>query len=352
MNSTGKLYRIKVLTSDGVKPIDEVNIGDKVYEYGTGNLLEVTGIMKHKPSTVYYVAYSDGRCTMFLENEPYFDGYQIIKDGFNNESKVNIIQHPIEFNKDKVVNPLPLDPYLAGPLFIYGDYTIPLMNLPYYPYHHTNKLNEEYLESLSFIQTIYDIDDKILILFKDINDKGECHITWNELCNKYNMNEFYKDKITQIPIEYAQSSFNDREKFIRGIFDIGCTPDVFDDGLGIIGSNENMMKEVQRVLLSLGILSRLTYSPVLNRIRGYEFRLDIIGHHSTYPGLSYNLGTITEMIELSRKFMNGGQGSATASCVDINMIKALPIKGCMYNLYLEKPNQIYLDYNYLPRVSL
>lgn len=345
MNSTSKLYRIKVLTSDGVKPIDEINIGDKVYEYETNNLLEVTGIMKYKPSTVYYVVYSDGRCTMFLENEPYFDGWQIIKDGFNHESRVNIIQPPIEFNKDKVVNPLPMDPYLAGPLFVYGDHNNPLVNLPYY---YTNKLDEKYLESLYLIQNIYDMNNNPYILFNDIRDESECAIAWNELYERFNINKFYKDQITEFPIEYIRASFNDREKFIRGIFDIGYSKDIFENGIGIVGSNKVMMNEVQRMLISLGVISKITYSPVLHRIRGFEFRLDIINHYSSDPGLFHNIENIMEVIEHEKELMDGNNYPS----IKISMIKALPIKGCMYNLYLEEPNQIYLDSNYLPRVSL
>lgn len=324
----------KIITHKGIINISEVNIGDKVYEYNTGKLLEVRGIKKSKDTEIFEVTFSDKRTSLRTHDE-------ILPAG-------EIETKPLEFNHDKVVKPLYPDPYIAGALFIYGNHEDKYLSLPL----DMDAANNEFANK-------YNLDygnrlDHNIVYFSYSYTPNKL-ITWREFFKDYDFYAKTKKKSSPIiPNEYMYGSIKDRIQFIMGVFDLGYDKTRFPDFVAIQHWNEDMLKLVQKILWSLGVPSVVEYDPIYRdderMIHKYlynrEYRLRILGDKSRWPGFFYDINKLEHFIiedswikKLEPKWIFKVQ-SSKRYC-----------HGFMNNIVLDKPSWYYTE-NYLPRLSL
>ena len=109
--------QIKVQTERGNVPIEQVTVGDVVYEYNTGHPYEVIDIVE-EDRTMYRAKYNDGRIMYHSEGE-----VDVLKS-------IVPSQECIRFGS-RIANPLQTDAYTAGAFLVYGDRSDEYMNLPF-----------------------------------------------------------------------------------------------------------------------------------------------------------------------------------------------------------------------------
>lgn len=349
MNGLNNHISTIVHTQRGDIPIEKINIGDVVYEYKSQKQLKVQGYAKSKVEQIYCIEYNDGRKTYVTLSDLIFTGKNIVKVKDKIIDK-NIICYPIEqtpviFSNNKVNDVLFPDPYIAGVLITYGDYDDKYINLP--------------LDRISANQLFahkYNLDyagklgkNKVYFRWNDIPTEPNIEaITWKEFFPRYDFYATSKNIIDDmIPIEYSQSSIQNRIQFIRGVFDIGYDLVMFPDSISIAHKHEFRLKEVQKILWSLGILSKVTYDPNLPSANERLYRLDVIGEYSRYPSLFYDINFIERVLENHYRIIYHD------STFQLNIESIYEFtNGYMTNLILDKQNAIYLVDNYLPKVSL
>lgn len=340
----------KVYTQRGIIDVKEVVPGDTVYEYGTNEKLRVISTVDSECKDLLQIVYTDGRTSICTDEENVLNGDEIIPIFELSKTKMfqEIDVSPVDFNYGRITEPLFPDPYVAGALLIYGRYDTEYINLP---------LDRSAADQLFSNKYSLDFADKLEdnTTFYAWNSSDPANpITWNEFFPKYDC--YVKSrKVTSplIPKEYTDAPIRDRMKFIMGVFDIGYNKEMFPNSVGIAHIKEERLMEVQRLLWSLGVLSKITYDPLLPLARGREYRLDILGNKERYPAFFYDINAINQQI-LNNKFVN-----------PINPFKFMidritPLKengaeiknGFTTNLLLDKHKAIYVSENFLPRVSL
>lgn len=350
MLGLGEYVPIYLQTPKGVKEAGDLMIDDIVYEYTTGKELRVI----HTEITtgrICKVTYSDGRSQICrFEENIYTGGNHIIeaRDALVRNYFHDIETREYELNNKRISTPLYPDPYIAGALIIFGKYDTPYINLPLdrsaADQLFAHKYNLDFADKLEDNTTFYSWNG---------TDKSQ-PITWKEFFPNYDFyiaSKFIRSPL--IPTEYTRASISDRKKFIMGVFDIGYNKDMFPDSVGIAHRSENRLKDVQMMLWSLGIMSRITYDPNLPIARGREYRLDIIGEYDGYPGLFYDINAIRKNLENHNKFihkLNPFQ-LKIKSIAEVKESGATVSYGYMRKIMLEKKHAIYVTENFLPRVS-
>lgn len=340
-----------VHTQRGVVNIANVIPTDFVYEYKTNKMFEVRGIKKSNICKLYKVKYSDGRTSIHPAHEPIYTGRILAPIGkvhsCNNNVLDNILDefetYAVEFNMYHEMKPLMPDPYIAGALLMYGDFTIDEVNLPLHNYTTFQEIMYKYqLES-------YGIPKGSTVTFKRVGtDEDSSPLTWKEFfCNTYAFpcNKNHNSPI--IPSEYKYASLNDRMQFIRGAFDAGYREKHFPDSVGLVNDSRQRLYELQKMLWSVGVNSRLDQYKHIEGNNDKSHRLELVGVHEGYPGVFYELDSILTC------FKN-----------DYTLIKHHPVcrlyirsitecgTGYVYNLELEDKNIVYITGDFLPRVSL
>lgn len=351
MTGLNEYIPIHVYTQRGLVEISDIYPGDYVYEYGTSNMIEVLNIEYISDSHISEVKYNDGRSQIYQNTELFFTGKMITRlyNAFDKGKVAQIHMYPTKFNSRNITTKLFPDPYIAGALIIHGRYDTRYINLPLDRSAADQLFAHKY--NLDFADLL---EDNTTFYAWNGTDRSQA-ITWKEFFPNY---DFFatSGKIYSpvIPNEYLFSSINDRWKFIRGVFDIGYSQDIFPDSVGIAHWSEDRLKAVQIMLWSLGIASRITYDPDMTLARGREYRLDVIGSYDGYPGFFYDVDAIRKNIrndhELSRQIYPfqlevKSIGPYISNGVTINT-------GSMRNLLLEKSYALYITDNFLPRPSL
>ena len=332
----------RVLTTNGIKNIDSLNFGDKLYEYKTNNLLEVVKVRRYPISqSIFIVKYSDGRKFIYGPNDLIFNGYRIIKfeDLFDNINRSSpIIQYPIDYKK--LLNPLDPDPYVAGALLLYGNFDIPFINLP---------ISKSKADNLFFNKYNMVFGENIrggVVYFK--YEHTDELIRWDDFFKRYKVyvnGKHIDDPL--IPEEYIYSSINDRWQFIRGVFDLGYNEKDFADRIGIASNYKYKLKEIQKILWSLGLLSNIVYDPYITD-KSTKYRLEIRASKHEYPGLFYDINNMEYNISKETAFIN----HMHKFDVTIKSIECCGF-GYIYNVeFKDSKNALYLTDNFLPKVSL
>ena len=116
MRGLNEYIDTNIITQNGIVSISNVHIGDRVYDFHTGKMLEVKDVIESKCTDIMQVLYSDGRKEFKLHDDVLYGGKKELR--------------PLEFNPDKVKDPLYPDPNIAGVLLIYGDYDSNEIKLP------------------------------------------------------------------------------------------------------------------------------------------------------------------------------------------------------------------------------
>lgn len=330
-----------VLSGRGVVDISDLFPGDTVIEYKTGARIPVLNTVKRELHDIWELEFTDGRKMNFSSVDRVYTGKEIIPliYALKREGKDfgNVKQFPVELQKD-VVSPLLPDPYIAGALIMYGDFDDEYINLP---------LDRRAADSLFGDKYNVENAEKLgdnTVYFYPVNTPPENPITWKEFFPKY---DFYaKSKMledTMFPSEYMHGTLKTRDQFIRGIFDVGWNKRMFPNNVSIAHKHEFRLKEVQKLLWSMGLCSKVSYDPELPAARGREYRLDLLGKASTYPGVFYDIDAMENFI------LNHNPPLP----FELRVVKCKRIcRGWMYNVLLPQEHLLYLDANFLPRVSM
>ena len=327
--------QIKVQTERGDVPIEQVTVGDVVYEYNTGRPYEVIDIVE-EDRMMYRAKYNDGRIMYHSEGE-----VDVLKS-------IVPSQECIRFGS-RIANPLQTDAYTAGAFLVYGDRSDEYMNLPFdiscVNIHFGNLYNIEFDNTLP-------VDGKRYYRFK--GSPVGSRIKWIEFFPNLNSGTIINatmDTSSQnlgseggsvsvnidlhyygpnastnlIPLEYQHARIVDRMKFIRGVFEMGYNRLIFPNDCGIAHWDKKYLEEVQKILWSLGILSVIEYDeetasgyhPVITTNvsqlesgggsvsvnieykpnEGRFWQLYVVGKSAVEPGLFYNIETIENMLD-------------------------------------------------------
>lgn len=344
----------KVPTNRGLTPINYLYPGDEVYSYDGKEKFEVKSIKKLY-GNIIDIIYSDGRSQKCCEDSLIFTGNKIekVSNIFRAQDRSiyynsNINQYEIDFSSGVISEALSPDPYMAGMFFMYGDFVDPYLNLVK-PRKRPNIFNiEDHLfhryhltpvDDLSTSKRYFSIyDDKKLVRWYDLFH------TWPVF------NKTSRVHKSLIPTAYSISSINDRWQFLRGAADYGYPG---GDALYIPNQDETKLKELQKMMWSIGILSKISYNSIIADGdsfvlgNGMNYVLEILPTHESYPGMFYNIFHI-------KNFLNYDNHPFKPDNKFILSISRMFHSGTgyIYELILNKPNQIYLSENYLPRVSL
>ena len=252
----------------------------------------------------------------------------------NNIKDSRIRLFPLIFLPDKVSRPLYPDPYVAGALFIYGNYDDEYLNLPLDRYQVNNNFSHGY--NVEYFPLL----GKNTVYFQWKGKDTDHRITWKEFFPCYEF--FAKNKDTSmppIPDDYMYSTYKDRVQFIRGVFDLGYMKSDSPDYASINHWSKERLELVQRMLWSMGIPSQ----PKRTR-----WRLDIMGSLKDYPGFFYWRPFIDNMIMTDRNVIKTDP-PLRYGITKITKIKNKP--GVTKHLILEKPQSLFSTIDYLPRVS-
>ena len=340
------LFPRSVLTSKGYQYEKNVFIGDKLYDYFTGEFLPIIDIKYQQVGQMYSVIYSDSRIEYYDENEwVLFNNdavhpYELIDRKMPSKT---IGMYPIEYDFG-IQRPLYPDPYVAGALFMFGDYEDPYINIK-----ETNLIfpSNEFISMLSYKYNIGYSGNTI----NHFSRNGE-DITWEEFFSNYT---FYasSQKIYDpiIPYEYQFAKKNDRIQFVRAIFDIGYNKSVTTDRASVNHWNYGRLELLQKILWSLGV-------PSIIRERGekekdfYKWRLEILGKKRNYPGLFYNIDNIEDMIALDYNVLNTDPNFK----LKIEEVNKVDLMGRNDDViipifYTDRPHCVYLSSQYLPRIT-
>lgn len=280
-----------ILTDRGLRPENEIVQGDHVIEYKTNNLLEVADVQLKRQKRFYTVNYSDGRFQFVSENELVLNGSEAHYPEEYRPDKYRrneIIQHPIEFRDSET--PLDPDPYMAGAIFGYADYTSPYVNLKSHCADAINYIKEKYHCSTS-------INGNTIVFVKPYETE---YYTWDDMFPNY---RFFarRNHIDDpaFPLPYMYGSIPDRIHFIRGIFDAGYIQSDSPDSVAINHWSSDRLEWVQWILWSLGILSRVTTHT--KNPYNYGYRLDVVGAYKYWPGIFTNYDYIANMIDTDNR---------------------------------------------------
>ena len=328
-----------ILTDRGLRNENEIVQGDKIIEYGTNNFLEVKDIELKNLKRLYKVYYSDMRTQYVSDSEMILNGNDLhTPEEYHPDvyERKPIEQYPIEFT-DEIHDSLNPDPYSAGAIFGYADYTSPYVNLRSHcfdainhictTYHYTSA----YKGGLTVFQTYKEYD----------------YVTWNEMFGKY---VFFarRNRIDEpaIPLNYTYASIHDRKQFIRGIFDAGYLQDDSPDSAAINHWSSDRLEWIQWILLSLGIQSRIT-THTKNKY-DYKFRLDVIDKCKYWPGLFHDYGYMANMVDTDNRIAKTDVGDPL--CIDyIEEMHNDFINELVPHFIFDKENVIGLDAQLLPK---
>lgn len=343
-------------TNRGLTPIDKLNLGDYVYNFINGDEMEVYDIITHPKETIYKVTYTDGRFGFYRGSELMYGGNSLISvenimrimdvakydDSSLHELNFGNIRHNfIDYNKHRLVTPLYPDPYITGCLVMYGDYRDKYINLPRRRREANNLFSHKY--QLNYGEVLR---DNIMYYSWD-GAPGDQLITWKEFFLN-TPGRWRSQRYPIIPLSYLRASHNDRWQFIQGVFDLGFDPEETPDTLSIRHENEYRLKGFQKILWSMGYLSTISFSPNSRMMdnRGRPYRLDIHTPRENHPRFFYWYDFITHHIQNERRIID--------RCPEFKLqIKYIEkhATAVSKNVRFYHSHQVYLDHNFLPRVS-
>ena len=357
MRISNQPFQRKFLTGRGVVDSSEVHVGDYLYEWRTGNHLEVKDVQPVTYNNMYEIVYSDGRIEYHTDHEDlYLDEYTVAPHSpfckCRKTSEFPIQLYPLDFTRYTLVNNLWPDPYIAGVLLMHGDQDDQYINYPIDRTEANNEFSHKYNVDYCFNleELPYSLDDKAYFQWKGKADNTP--LTWEQFFPSY---KFYaKDHCLSnyFPTEYLYSSINDRTQFIRGVFDMGYIQRRSPDSVSLFHKNREKLVQFQPFLWSMGLMNQICYDDTGKD--GLVWRMDIIGIFSRYPGFFYHREYIEGMIDANnlRQFPNPDNTSVTV--VDVKPLEDCPIytHNPQWHVYLKESHMIYTSANFLPRVSI
>ena len=336
LNVNETIHSRSLLTHRGMVLEEDIRTYDLLYNYNTQQWVEIQDIDYVPIKKLFMIQYNDGREQIIHDNERV-----VIGDKIYNLDEINplhVKRKPVELKATEFYDTLNMglepDPYIAGALLMFGDYSIDYINLPSRCKeaidHIANKYKFEYDEKTTTFKYAY------------VNE----YVTWAYMFPQSYF--FARTKLIDdppIPREYLYASITDRCHFIRGAFDAGYIYDDSPDSVAINHWSKERLEWLQWIQWSIDIISEIT----THTTSEYAYRLDILGKHKYYPGFFHNNFYMRNMID-----------------TDNRMIKADPVEQLMI-LYIEEianpfrnelvprfimrqSNQMVIDDKFLPKV--
>ncbi|MCM1215417.1 MAG: hypothetical protein NC548_12965 [Lachnospiraceae bacterium] len=335
-----------VLTTNGSKCISHLTPGDILYEYGTSEPLEVQEVIKTDIQTIWSIEYNDKRKMHGTESTPIIYGDRMfpLKDAVRIGKYPPLPTFALDFYKGHIESPLFPDPYMAGALLIHGDYDDEYVNLPI----ETRATPNNFIrfKTTSAIAEILG-EDKIYFHWK--HKSSTERIKWKEYFPPVHMMyvTWRQAGTPIIPVSYMRASINDREKFIRGVFDVGYNRSVIPDNVGTMNCELTHLEEVQKMLWSLGYLSKIVYNPMIKLSNGKNWRLELLGNYQNYPGVFYDISHIRHALDRDNKIVPKEPNMR----LKIKKIERIG-RGYTYKVRVNKPHAICVTSNFLPKVTI
>lgn len=351
MRGINAYHPTMVHTHRGLIEMRDIIPGDRVYEYGTSRQVTVLKAVFPEVDHLYKIEYVDKRTQIVMEHSAIFEGNSIvrIRDAFNLLQKVgpfltygDIKTFPIDFVGKRIyTRPFP-DPLVAGALLTYGDYDDPYINLP----SDRDGINDHFAHRYNLDYANYLEHGKVYFKFNGAPE--DSRITWKEFFPSQNMfvtSRCFNDPL--IPIEYQRASIADRWHYVQGAFEIGYSQKMFPNSVSIAHTSERRLEELQKMLWSLGIMSKISYDPSLEPSKERQYRLDLIGKFEGYPGFFYNVENIEHISNNDWDVPHPDRYIPFA----ISSIDYMT-EGVVGNLILDRPRVVYTEGNFTPRVSI
>lgn len=333
-----------ILTTDGVRNINDVVPGMKVYEWGTSRQLEIQELIKLPFRNMYKLTYSDERIEYITDREAIYLDQGVVSphSPFCKCLKTRdfpIKLRPIDFTKydGKIRLPLNPDPYVAGALLIHGDLDDPYMNWP-----------QNRTEANNHFSHIYNVDYHS---FKD--GKTYFQMKGKTVEEPLKWSDFFGEFDGYIPSKYIYTEPYNRVQFIKGAFDLGYNIKKSPYKAALYHKDIEKINIVRNMLYTLGV-SSIVYDD------GDEHVLEMTGYPESWPWF-YHYEYIVRMINSSRRRdfheLNGYDDESRLATVTLENIEKVACcerywRNSVPHISLEQPNMIYISPNYLPRVSM
>lgn len=279
----------RVYTQRGLIYMEDVLPTDFVYEFNSGKQLQVLSIHKHLSNKLLEVTFDDGRVQIvdsanIIYNPRHLNGIKEIFHYLPNEKYPYIPCKELDFNTNRPI--FGSMPYIAGAFLIYGDTDDPYVNIQHGHYPRTDWMIESNLAASKTMngrnKTYYE------------NAFTSKPLKWDDLIPEIMLKS---DTVCKyIPDTYFYGSIQDRWNLVRGIFDAGYDTYMFPNNVGILHWSESKLIEVKELLLSLGVLSRIS---TINLDGTHKYRLDVIDNNNLNPKFFYYDKYITHMINVA-----------------------------------------------------
>lgn len=347
-----------ILTTRGVLDANDVLPGDFVYEWRTGNLLEVKEIKMMPFYEMFKLVYSDGRYQYIVDPECiYLDQWTLpphhpfCKCTYTRDYPIKI--YPIDFTKGNeygIEAPLDPDPYVAGALCIHGDQDQEELNWDFDRTEANNQFSHKY--NVDYYPLIGPNEN----YFQWKGRVTEERITWKEFFGDIDFHATNPESDKIIPDKYFYTSMKNRVQFIRGAFDMGYDETRSPDRVALYHTDRNKLVWVKKMLDSMGVSCHIYTDMRVDYKRKHW--LEIQGPLNTWPGFFYHYDYIARMLNNSIDkccvTASDQELYATVTLVDI-----VNMGGCRYyaknpvpHIVLEREHMFYTSPNFLPCVSI
>ncbi|MCM1439517.1 MAG: hypothetical protein NC131_10015 [Roseburia sp.] len=354
MYGWNEYHPVWVITTDGVKEISSLSPGDQLYEYQTKQMMTVLEVLRPEPKKIFEVEYVDGRKAKFMEDDPIYIGCQkttrpmdIIqgkKLGYPypmitfNGGFGSIPYDAIDYMQSSYPHQKP-DPYTAGVLFTFAAYDRDEIGLPEW----TNKTHDHICNNYH-LKYSYKLNANGDYFFTPVGGDGHA-LRWDEFFPTqrcFAKSSAFVDPI--IPKEYKWGTLADRWNYVRGAMDAGFDPNIFIDGVGCASTDEVRMKELQKIMWGIGIMSELRYDPQSSKKRPWI--LELIGRYSRYPGVFNHPDNINWAVHLDNHIMD----QLPIQMLTITSMRYLTT-GTVPNIKVDGWPKMYYSADFLPRVT-
>lgn len=329
----------KILTNHGFIDANKVELGDYLYEYGTSKMMEIVEIDHRYDERIYDIKYSDKRIEHVAESDLVVINGKMYSPQYLTEHPLEIII-PMEryvVNFGKIIAPYHLDPYSAGAILAMADILDEYVNI--------NDITVPSIDHILNVNNwaVSDMSSDGKYYFSMIGSKNK--LTWDDIFDSRYGSYLVDHNVNSpiIPYEYLYGSIETRIKFIKGVFDSTYNQKDTPDTVSAVIKNYEMLKSIQRMLWSMGIMTKI-YS------KDTYYRLDVIGAEEDYPGFFYDIKNKSRMINTDwNVFKCSPKHKLYIESVEPSR---LLYKGDVYRFRVVSKNAIYYSANFLPRVTI
>lgn len=357
---TNQYLKNYVITGRGVLEASDIVPGDIVYSYNGSKPLEVIGTRKSPMMIISKLHYNDGRVQYVQHGETILNGNEL--KTFDDHVSDNPLFAPetnlVDFNSRTI--PENINPYEFALVF-FGDTSIPFANMASYPLvcnDYKTFGNQTFMHEICYNYDLLPYLYKGKFYFKttnlsDLTYNEDELITWKDLFPNIDVTE---NHILYQRFRYA--SFYNRIRLVRGIFDLTFNPKsiVENHEISIYNPSEDNLKDVQSILWSIGINSKVEYTTrhihseyeELDTSDLYKLTiLDDIYDSKVLSLIFNNYEALEELIKDESDLLHHKSGNP----LEVERIVSRLGYGYTTDLIL-KERDFYLTENYLPKYSV